>query len=65
MDFIAFADKCFASRTHKKTVERTLRRSPSSFLDFVFTSVYGKSDIFAQIKSALAAVRINNSWKGL
>lgn len=56
MDFIAFADKC----TRKLTVERTFRGSPSSFLDFVFTSVYGNSDIFAQFKSALAAVGINN-----
>ena len=56
MDFIAYADKC----TRKLTVERTIRRSPSSFLDFVFSSVYGNSDIFAQFKSALATVGINN-----
>ena len=56
MDFIAYADKC----TRKLTVERTFQRSPSSFLDFVFSSVYGNSDIFAQFKSALAAVGINS-----
>ena len=57
MDFIAYADKC----TRKLTVERTFRRSPSSFLDFLFSSVYGNSDIFAQFKSALATVGINKS----
>ena len=56
MDFIAYADKC----TCKLTVERTFRRSPSSFLDFLFSSVYGNSDIFAQFKSTLATVGINN-----
>ena len=56
MDFIANADK----RTRKLTVERTFQRSPSSFLDFVFSSVYGNSDIFGQFNSALAAVGINN-----
>ena len=56
MDFIAHADKC----TRKLTVERTFRRSPSSFLDFVFSNVYKNSDIFAEFKSALAVVGINN-----
>ena len=55
-DFIAHADKC----TPKLTVERTFRRSPSSFLDFVFSSVYGNSEIFVQFKSALGAVGIKN-----
>ena len=56
MDFIAYADKC----TRKLTVERTFQRSPSSLLEFVFSSVYGNSDILAQFKSALGAVGINN-----
>ena len=55
IDFVKFADNC----TRKLTVERIFQRSTSSFLEFVFTSVYGNSDIFSAFKVALASVGIS------
>ena len=55
MDFVKFADSCMC----KLTVERTLQRSPSSFLQFLFTSVYGNIDISSTFKVALPSVGIS------
>lgn len=53
ISFVQFADNC----TRRVTNERTFRRSPSSFLKFIFSSVNGNSDIFA-FKSSLTSVGI-------
>ena len=52
MSFVQFADNC----TRRLTTERRFRRSPSSFLKFIFSSVNGNTDIFSVFKSALKAV---------
>ena len=56
IDFVRVADNC----TRRLTTERTFKRGPSSFLQFVFTSVYGNNDIFSVFKSSLDAVGINS-----
>ena len=49
-----FADNC----TRRLTTERRFRRSPSSFLKFIFSSVNENTDIFSVFKSALKAVGV-------
>ena len=56
IDFVRVADNC----TRRLTTERTFKRGPSSFLQFVFTSVYGNNDIFSVFKSSLDAVGVNS-----
>ena len=55
-NFVRVADNC----TRRLTNDRTFRRSPSSFLEFVFTTVYGNDEIFSVFKSALDAVGIDS-----
>ena len=56
INFVRVADNC----TRRLTTDRIFQRSPSSFLQFVFTSVYGNSDIFSVFKSALDTVGIDS-----
>ena len=54
ISFVQFADNC----TRRLTTERRFRRSPSSFLKFIFSSVNENIDIFSEFKSALKAVGV-------
>ena len=54
ISFVQFADNC----TRRLTTERRFRRSPSSFLKFIFSSVNENTDIFSEFKSALKAVGV-------
>lgn len=54
ISFVQFADNC----TRRLTTERRFRRSPSSFLKFIFSSVNGNTDIFSVFRSALKAVGV-------
>ena len=58
IDFVRVADNC----TRRLTTERTFQRGPSSFLQFVFTSVYGNNAVFSVFKSSLDAVGINTKF---
>lgn len=56
IDFVRVTDNC----TRRLTTVRTFKRGPSSFLQFVFTSLYDNNDIFSVFKSSLDAVGVNS-----
>ena len=61
IEFVRKAD----NHTRKFTVSRFFRRNPSSFLNNVFTSVYGSEELFDSFVSSLKSIGVSGYDQGI
>ena len=61
LDFVRLADNC----TRKFTNDRIFGRNPSSFLNTVFSNVYGNDELFTSFVNSLKSVGVVNTEEGI